>query len=121
MKRFGYADTLATGSVAAGGTLGFLIPPSIGFVVFGMLTEQSIGKLLVAGILPGIFLAIAYAGTIVAMVKIKPELAPISNEVVSWNDRITSLKGIWEPLLLFFIVMGGIYAGFFTPTEAGAV
>jgi tripartite ATP-independent transporter DctM subunit len=121
MKRYGYADTLATGSVAAGGTLGFLIPPSIGFVVFGMLTEQSIGKLLVAGILPGLLLAVAYAGTIVAMVKIKPELAPIGHEAISWSDRITSLKGIWEPLLLFFIVMGGIYAGFFTPTEAGAV
>jgi tripartite ATP-independent transporter DctM subunit len=121
MKRYGYADSLATGSVAAGGTLGFLIPPSIGFVVFGMLTEQSIGKLLVAGMLPGIFLAVAYAGTIVAMVKMRPKLAPVSTEDISWNQRITALKGIWEPLLLFLIVMGGIYAGFFTPTEAGAV
>ena len=121
MKRYGYADSLATGSVAAGGTLGFLIPPSIGFVVFGMLTEQSIGKLLVAGMLPGILLAVGYAGTIVAMVKMRPSLAPVSSEVIDWADRISALKGIWEPLLLFLIVMGGIYAGFFTPTEAGAV
>ena len=121
MKRYGYADSLATGSVAAGGTLGFLIPPSIGFVVFGMLTEQSIGKLLVAGMLPGILLAVGYAGTIVIMVKIRPSLAPVSSEIVDWSDRIAALKGIWEPLLLFLIVMGGIYAGFFTPTEAGAV
>ena len=121
MKRYGYADSLATGSVAAGGTLGFLIPPSIGFVVFGMLTEQSIGKLLVAGMLPGILLAVGYAATIVVMVKLRPSLAPVSSELITWSDRLSALRGIWEPLLLFLIVMGGIYAGFFTPTEAGAV
>ena len=121
MKRYGYADSLATGSVAAGGTLGFLIPPSIGFVVFGMLTEQSIGKLLVAGMLPGILLAVGYAATIVVMVKLRPALAPVSSELITWSDRLSALRGVWEPLLLFLIVMGGIYAGFFTPTEAGAV
>jgi tripartite ATP-independent transporter DctM subunit len=121
MKRFGYHPKLATGSVAAGGTLGFLIPPSIGFVVYGMLAEQSIGKLLVAGMIPGILLAGAYAGTIMIWVKLNPKLAPADPWAVTWSDRARSLMGVWEPLALFLIVMGGIYFGFFTPTEAGAV
>ena len=121
MKRFDYDDRLATGSVAAGGTLGFLIPPSIGFVVYGMLTEQSIGKLLVAGILPGILLLVAYIAIVVVWVKMRPALAPMNPAPVSWRERMISLKGVWEPLALFLLVMGGIYAGFFTPTEAGAV
>lgn len=121
MKRYGYHPMLATGSVAAGGTLGFLIPPSIGFVVYGMLTEQSIGRLLVAGMLPGILLAVAYAGVVVTMVKLRPEMAPASPEPVTWHDKFSSLMGVWEPLVLFLVVMGGIYLGFFTPTEAGAV
>ncbi|MFZ7126669.1 MAG: TRAP transporter large permease [Desulfobacterales bacterium] len=121
MKRHGYLSRLATGSVAAGGTLGFLIPPSIGFVVYGMLTEQSIGRLLVAGIVPGLLLTAAYAATIVLWVKINPALAPVKPEPVSWRDKFRSLAGVREPMLLFLIVMGGIYLGFFTPTEAGAV
>jgi tripartite ATP-independent transporter DctM subunit len=121
MKRFGYHPRLATGSVAAGGTLGFLIPPSIGFVIYGMLTEQSIGKLLVAGMIPGILLAGAYAATIMVWVKLNPKLAPVEPQAVTWGDKLRSLLGVWEPLALFLIVMGGIYLGFFTPTEAGAV
>ena len=121
MKRYGYHPMLATGSVAAGGTLGFLIPPSIGFVVYGMLTEQSIGKLLVAGMIPGILLAVAYGATIMTWVKLRPDFAPTSPEPVTWADKFQSLLGVWEPLLLFMIVMGGIYVGWFTPTEAGAV
>jgi len=121
MKRFKYHPRLATGSIAAGGTLGFLIPPSIGFVVYGMLTEQSIGKLLVAGMIPGLSLALAYILIIVALVKLNPSLAPASPEPVTWDEKLSSLLGVWEPLLLFILVMGGIYAGFFTPTEAGAV
>ncbi len=121
MKRFGYHPKLATGSVAAGGTLGFLIPPSIGFVVYGMLTEQSIGKLLIAGMLPGILLAVAYGSTIMVWVKMNAKLAPAQLDPVSWSDKFRSLVGIWEPLALFLIVIGGIYLGIFTPTEAGAV
>lgn len=121
MKRYHYHPRLATGTVAAGGTLGFLIPPSIGFVVYGMLTEQSIGKLLVAGVFPGLLLAAAYVAIIVLLVKLNPKLAPARNETVTWAERFTALLGVWEPLLLFVIVMGGIYLGFFTPTEAGAV
>ena len=121
MKRYNYHPRLACGAIAAGGTLGFLIPPSIGFIVYGMLTEQSIGKLLVAGILPGLLLAVAYIFIIITMVKLNPALAPVSPEPVSWRDRFHSLVGIWEALAVFLMVMGGIYGGFFTPTEAGAV
>jgi len=121
MKRYGYHPRLSTGTVAAGGTLGFLIPPSIGFVVYGMLTEQSIGKLLVAGVFPGLLLASAYVAIIVLLVKLNPSLAPARTDAVTWAEKVSSLLGVWEPLLLFAIVMGGIYGGFFTPTEAGAV
>jgi len=121
MKRFNYHPKLATGSVAAGGTLGFLIPPSIGFIVYGMLTEQSIGKLLVAGIFPGLFLAFAYIVIVILMVKMDPSLAPTIPGSVSWKEKFSSLLGVWEPLAVFFLVMGGIYGGFFTLTEAGAI
>jgi tripartite ATP-independent transporter DctM subunit len=121
MNRFGYSSRLSAGTVAAGGTLGFLIPPSIGFVVYGMLTEQSIGKLLIAGIVPGLLLALAYIGVIVSWVKINPQVAPRSPQAVSWKDKVASLLPVWEPLMIFVFVMGGIYLGFFTPTEAGGV
>ena len=121
MKRFNYHPRLSTGSIAAGGTLGFLIPPSIGFIVYGMMTEQSIGKLLVAGMIPGLTLAAAYIAIIVVRVKLNPSLAPASPEPVSWREKFTALTGIWEPLAIFLVVMGGIYLGFFTPTEAGAI
>jgi tripartite ATP-independent transporter DctM subunit len=121
MKRFSYHPRLATGCIAAGGTLGFLIPPSIGFVVYGMLTEQSIGKLLVAGVVPGVLLALSFIIIVILMVKLNPALAPISPEPVTRKEKISSLLKIWEPAVLFLLVMGGIYAGFFTPTEAGAI
>jgi len=121
MRRFGYSPRLATGVVAAGGTLSFLIPPSLGFVVYGMLTEQSIGKLLISGILPGLLLAAAYAVVVIGWVKINPALAPASPEKVTLREKILALKGIWETALVFFLLMGGIYLGFINPTEAGAV
>jgi tripartite ATP-independent transporter DctM subunit len=111
---------LAAGTIAGGGTLGFLIPPSIGFVVFGMLTEQSVGKLLIAGILPGLILALTFIVLIILMVKRKPGLAPINPDPVSWREKLLSLKNVWEILLAFLVVMGGIYLGWFTPSEAGA-
>ncbi|MCG8638958.1 MAG: TRAP transporter large permease [Desulfobacterales bacterium] len=121
MKKYNYDTRLATGSVAAGGTLGFLIPPSIGFVVYGILTEQSIGKLLVSGFIPGFLLALAYMLIIIVWVKINPKCAPSNPEPVSFLEKLNSLKTIWELIVVFLLVMGGIYLGFFTPTEAGAV
>jgi tripartite ATP-independent transporter DctM subunit len=121
MRRFGYAPRLATGVVAAGGTLSFLLPPSLGFVVYGMLTEQSIGKLFVSGILPGLLLSAAYALVVIGWVKINPALAPLLPEKVPFKEKLLALKGIWAPALVFFMVMGGIYCGFINPTEAGAV
>lgn len=120
MKKFNYSPRLATGTIAAGGTLGFLIPPSIGFVVYGMLVEQSIGKLLVAGILPGLALAVTFIAIIVVQVRLNPSLAPTSPGTVSWKEKLLALNGVWEILLVFLIVMGGIYLGWFSPTEAGA-
>ena len=121
MRRFHYAPKLAVGVVAAGGTLSFLIPPSLGFVVYGMLTEQSIGKLLISGILPGIILSLAFTVIVVFQVKLNPSLAPATSGEVSWKEKLLAFSGIWETLLVFFIVMGGIYLGFINPTEAGAI
>ncbi|MGB9628564.1 MAG: TRAP transporter large permease [Thermodesulfobacteriota bacterium] len=121
MRRFNYAPRLAVGVVAAGGTLSFLIPPSLGFVVYGMLTEQSIGKLLISGIFPGAFLSLAFILIVVVQVKLNPNLAPATPGEISLKEKILAFSGIWETLLVFFIVMGGIYLGFINPTEAGAI
>ena len=121
MRRFNYAPKLAVGVVAAGGTLSFLIPPSLGFVVYGMLTEQSIGKLLISGIFPGILLSLAFMVIIVVEVKMDPSLAPATPGEVSFKEKLLAFSGVWETLLVFFIVMGGIYLGFINPTEAGAI
>jgi tripartite ATP-independent transporter DctM subunit len=121
MRRFNYAPKLATGVVAAGGTLSFLIPPSLGFVVYGMLTEQSIGKLLISGIFPGILLSLAFMAIIIIEVKMDPSLAPATPGKVSWKEKLLAFSGVWETLLVFFMVMGGLYLGFINPTEAGAI
>lgn len=120
MKRYGYKPGLATGVVAAGGSLGILIPPSVIFIVYGIMTQQSIGKLFVAGILPGILLTLLFMATIFLWVTLKPELAP-KGPRFSFREKIASLSGLVETLLLFIIIMGGLFVGFFTPTEAGAV
>jgi tripartite ATP-independent transporter DctM subunit len=121
MRKYGYSEYLSTGSVAAGGTLGFLIPPSIGFVVYGILTEQSIGKLLIAGFFPGFLLTGAYILIVIIWVRLNPHAAPSASEHVSFKEKFVALKDIWEIIAAFLLVMGGIYQGFFTPTEAGAV
>ena len=121
MRRFHYAPKLAVGVVAAGGTLSFLIPPSLGFVVYGMLTEQSIGKLLISGVFPGILLSLAFILIIVFQVKLNPHLAPATPGEIGLKEKILALSGIWETLMVFLIVMGGIYLGFINPTEAGAI
>jgi tripartite ATP-independent transporter DctM subunit len=120
MKKYNYDPRLATGCVAAGGTLGILIPPSIGFVLYGILTEQSIGKLFMAGFLPGFLLAGLYILAIVVQCRLNDQMGP-PGPITSWKVRFTSLSGTWGMLLLFMIVMGGIYFGVFTPTEAAGV
>jgi tripartite ATP-independent transporter DctM subunit len=120
MQKFGYDDRLATGSVAAGGTLGILIPPSVALVFYGIMTETDIGQLFAAGIIPGILGIFLYAGAVAIMTRINPELGPPGIRV-PWRERIRALRGIWGMLLLFLIVMGGIYGGIFTPTEAAGI
>ncbi|MDB9822286.1 TRAP transporter large permease [Deltaproteobacteria bacterium] len=120
MKKFKYSSRLAAGSIASGGTLGILIPPSIIFIIYGLLTEQSIGKLFLAGFLPGLIQAFFYMVTIYILVKIHPDWAP-SGPGENFKARVAGLKNIWPVLALFIVVVGGIYMGFFTPTEASAV
>lgn len=120
MNKYKYDPRLSTGCVAAGGTLGILIPPSIGFIIYGLLTQESIGKLFMAGFLPGIILAGLFISAISIECWLKPEMGP-KGERASWRMRFRSLGGTWGMLLLFCVVMGGIYMGVFTPTEAAGV
>jgi tripartite ATP-independent transporter DctM subunit len=120
MDRYGYDRRLSTGIVATVGTLGCIIPPSVVLIVFGILTEQSIGQLFLAGIIPGLIIAIFFLGIIYVWAKINPELAPMS-ERSTWKARIRSLPEVVWIILVFLLVIGGIMQGFFTPTEAGAV
>ncbi len=121
MKKYGYSDSLAAGTVAAGGTLGFLIPPSVAFVMYGIIAEESVGKLLIAGYIPGILLAIAFMSIVIIQVKINPNLAPSNPDPISWKQKIIALKDIWGMLIVFVMVMGGILFGIFTATEAGGM
>lgn len=120
MKKFKYSMKLATGTIACGGTLGILIPPSIIFVIYGIMTEQSIGKLFMAGFLPGVLEAFLYMVTIYILVKIHPDWAP-SAPRAALRERIFGLRNTWPVFALFIVVVGGIYIGIFTPTEASAV
>lgn len=120
MRAHRYKDSLAVGSVAAGSTLGILIPPSSILIVYGILTEESIGQLLIAGILPGILTASLLALTAWLQVKINPALAPESVRA-DIKERKESVKYVWPVPLIFLVTMGGIYLGAFTPTEAGAM
>jgi tripartite ATP-independent transporter DctM subunit len=119
MKRYGYADELATGSVASGGGLGMLMPPSVVLIVYGILTEQSIGELFVAGIVPAVFMTILFALAVWLYCKAKPEQGPAC-ELHTWSDRFQSLFRTWDTLLVFILVMGGLFTGMFTANEAGA-
>ncbi|MBN2297024.1 MAG: TRAP transporter large permease [Deltaproteobacteria bacterium] len=120
MKRYNYKPELATGVVAAGGSLGILIPPSVIFIVYGILTEQSIGKLFLAGILPGILLTFMFVASILIWTTLRPDLGPRGPKT-TFREKIASLSGVAETIIIFILVMGGLFAGFFTPTEAGAV
>jgi len=121
MLRFGYGRGLATGTVAAGGTLGALIPPSILMVVYGVFAEQSIGKLLIAGFVPGVLTALAYMAMVWIRVRLDPTLAPDAGLRFGWAEKFAAASGTWQFLLIFLIVMGSIYGGLATPTEAAAI
>jgi len=120
MLKRGYNRKLAVGSIAVGGTLGILIPPSITMIIYGIITEVSIGKLFIAGIIPGIMLALILCVSVAVAVKIKPELAPVVKGV-SWRERFASLKRVWAFLILAISILGTIYAGIATPTESAAI
>lgn len=120
MRRFNYSDSFAAGSIAAGGTLGILIPPSVIMVIYGIMTETSIGALFAAGIVPGILAASLYIFAAGVVTQRHPELGP-PGERSSWRQRWIALRNIWGVILLFGLVMGGMYGGFFTPTEAAGV
>lgn len=120
MLRFGYDVRLATGSVAAGGTLGIMIPPSLGMIVYAVLTETSIGKLFAAGVLPGILAIALYSIVILIWTRLNPDIAPVSPKP-PWPARLRAISQVWGIFLLFAVVMGGIFGGIFSPTEGGAV
>ncbi|MBW1717099.1 MAG: TRAP transporter large permease subunit [Deltaproteobacteria bacterium] len=120
MKKHKYNMSLSTGCLAAGGTMGILIPPSVGFIFYAIVTEESIGRLFVAGILPGLLLAGLFSGMIYARAKIDPKLAP-RGEPTTFMEKIISLKGVIGMLALFVLILGGILGGIFSPVEGGAI
>ncbi|HEV57905.1 MAG TPA: TRAP transporter large permease [Phycisphaerales bacterium] len=120
MKRYKYSMELGCGAVAAGGSLGMLIPPSVVFIVYAIMTEQSVGKLFIAGIVPGLLIALLFCLTIYLNCKWRPHLGPAAPPV-TWGAKFASLLGVIETLTLFLVVMGGMFKGFFTPTEAAAI
>lgn len=120
MRRFGYPQSFSTGVIAAGGTLGAMLPPSTVLAVYAILTQQDIGKLFMAGIIPGLLAMAMYVLTISVIVRVKPDWLP-RGPATTWAERFAGLKDVWAPLLLFVFVIGGLYGGFFTPTEAGGV
>jgi len=120
MRRFGYADSLAAGSIAAGGTLGILIPPSVALVLYGIITGNDIGKLFMAGILPGLLGLVLYCAAVSVVTFRNPAAGPRGDRT-GWGQRIRVLGRVWGVCLLFLVVIGGIYSGFFTTTEAAGI
>ena len=120
MRRYNYPQSFATGVIAAGGTLGAMLPPSTVLAVYGIITEQDIGKLFIAGIIPGLLAAAMDMMTVVVIGALRPDFLPVAPRH-SWKERLVGLRDIWAMLLLFVFVIGGLYGGLFTPTEAGGV
>jgi tripartite ATP-independent transporter DctM subunit len=120
MDRFGYAKKLSTGIVATVGTLGILIPPSVTLIVFGVITEQSIGRLFMAGLLPGLLIAFFFIIIIIGWAKINPAVAPRTDKF-GWGPRMKTVPEVLWPVLIFLLVIGGLLKGFFTPSEAGSI
>ena len=121
MKKYSYDPGLSAASVAAGGTLGVLIPPSVILIVYGVLTMEPIGKLLIGGFIPGVLMCLVFMLTVYIQVRRNPRLAPVRKERVPWTEKLRSLAPIWPFFLIFLVSIGGIYIGAFTPTEAGAI
>jgi len=119
MRKYNYTDSFSLGTIAAAGNLGIMIPPSGSFVIYGFLTETSIGALFIAGILPGILIMLMFWIQMYIQCRMDPSLGPVGPKF-SWIDRLRSIKGLWAVLVVFAVVMGGIYAGVFTPSEAAA-
>ena len=120
MRRFKYSDSFSAGTVAAGGTMGILIPPSGALIIYGLLTEEDVAKLFMAGVVPGLVTVIAYISVIRLVTAIWPHAGP-PGERASWNERWRSLYKVWGVLFLFLLIMGGIFLGVFTSTEAGGI
>ena len=120
MRRFNYPQSFATGVIAVGGTLGAMLPPSTVLVVYGIITEQDIGKLFIAGVIPGLLAIVMHMITIFIIGRIRPNFLP-HGPASSWRARALAMRDVWSPLLLFLFVIGGLYGGFLSPTEAGAV
>jgi len=120
MKKYGYDDRLATGTVAAAGTLGILIPPSTILIVYGILTEESIGKLFIAGVLPGLLLSLSFVATVAFLCLRNPGLAP-PGAPMAWREKLLATTGIIEAVVLFLLAIGGLFLGWFSPTQAGAI
>jgi tripartite ATP-independent transporter DctM subunit len=120
MVKFGYSKSLSIGAIAGAGSFAAMIPPSITMVIYAIMTEQSVGQLLIAGVIPGILTAAVYLAGVYVLVRVKPSLAPEITETVSWNERLRALGKVWPILILMLLVLGGIYTGFFPPSAAGA-
>jgi C4-dicarboxylate transporter, DctM subunit len=119
MRKYGYADSLATGCVASAGTLGILIPPSTTFIIYGIMTQQNIGKLFIAGILPGLLLATLFSIAVLIMCRINPSLGPAGPRT-TLKQKLIGMTGVIEAVIVFGLVIGGLFAGWFTPTQSGA-
>ena len=120
MRKYKYSDTLATGTVAAAGTLGILIPPSTVLIVYGILVEESIGRLFIAGLLPGALLSLFFVATVALLCWRNPELGPPSAPT-TWKEKMIAAGGIIEAVILFLLAIGGLFLGWFSPTQAGAI
>lgn len=122
MEKRKYSSSLIAGTLGAGGALGILIPPSVAMVVLAVLTEQSAGKLLIGGLLPGLLLSALFIIYIVIVAKLRPSIAPrVIRKAPTWSERISAIGTMWPILVLFILILGGLYAGLFTPTEAAAI
>lgn len=120
MRKYGYADSLSLGTIVSAGNLGAIIPPSVLLILYGFITETSVGPLFLAGILPGLLITIMFWLQIYLQCRLNPKLAP-QGPTSSWKEKLLAIKGIWGIAAAFIIIMGGIYAGIFTPTEGGSV